>query len=111
MDYNKQFYKLKKVAEMTSLSTATLRRYIKKGILDATLIGNNFFVKAIDYDKFLLKLELLNRGFDINKFDEIIKYLKQMEIKEEKEMLETILSKFNSSEEKKDLIDTILGIK
>lgn len=111
MDYNKQFYRLKKVAEMTSLSTTTLRRYIKKGILDATLIGNNFFVKPIDYDKFLLKLEFLNKGFDINKFDEIVKYLKQMEMEEEKEMLEAILSKFNSSEEKKDLIDTILGIK
>lgn len=111
MDYNKQFYKLKKVAEMTSLSTATLRRYIKKGILDATLIGNNFYVKPIDYDKFLLKLELINKGFDINKFDEIIECLKQMEIKEEKKMMETILSKNNSSEEKNDLIDILLGIK
>lgn len=111
MDYNKQFYRLKKVAEMTSLSTATLRRYIKKGILDATLIGNNFFVKPIDYDKFLLKLELINKGFDINKLDKVIECLRQEEIKEQKEMMETILNKNNSSKENKDLIDILLGMK
>lgn len=65
----------------------------------------------INDDKFFLKLELINKSFDINKFDEIIEYLKQMEIKEEKEMMEKILNKNNSSQEKNNSIDILLGLK
>ena len=81
---------------------------VKESLLKLMIINKSIQVEVV---QFLLKLELINKGFDINKFDEIIEYLKQMEIKEEKKMMETILSKNNSSEEKKDLIDTILGIK
>ena len=76
---NTELIRLKKISEMTSLSTSTLRKMIKKKELRAVLIGNNYYIRPQDYEDFLLYIELKRRGYTYN--SEQIQEVKRQMIK------------------------------
>ena len=59
---NTEFIRLKKVSEMTSLSTSSLRKMIKKNELKAIKIGNNYYVTPDSYNKFLADIYIKGLG-------------------------------------------------
>lgn len=61
---NAEFIRLKKVSEMTSLSTSSLRKMIKKNELRAIKIGNNYYVTPENYNRFLTDIYAKGLGFE-----------------------------------------------
>lgn len=100
---NTELIRLKKVSEMTSLSTSTLRKMIKRKELRAVLIGNNYYIRPQDYEDFLLYIELKIRGYTYNleQIQEVkrlmIKQVKEQELEEYNEMVNKLLNQNNTS--------------
>ena len=61
---------------MTNISTATLRKYIKAGLLHGVLIGGNYYVTEVDYDKFVYKLYAKSLELDPGKFSDALSKLR-----------------------------------
>ena len=53
---NRSFIRLKEISKMTNISTATLRKYAKVGLLRAVKIGGNYYSTILDYEKFIYTL-------------------------------------------------------
>ena len=100
---NTELIRLKKVSEMTSLSTSTLIKMIKRKELRAVLIGNNYYIRPQDYEDFLLCIELKRRGYtyNIEQFQEaqreMIKLVKEQELQEYNEIFNKLLNQDNTS--------------
>lgn len=100
---NTELIRLKKVSEMTSLSTSTLRKMIKRKELRAVLIGNNYYIRPQDYEDFLLYIELKRRGYTYNleQLQEakrlMIKLVKEQELEEYNEIVNKLLNQDNTS--------------
>ena len=48
---NKELIRLKEVSNRTNLSTATLRRMIKRKDIEAIKLGGNYYLTPMDYKK------------------------------------------------------------
>ena len=59
---NNELIRLKEISRITTLSTATLRTYIKKGILKGILLGGNYYIRPNDYLEFMFNLECKRLG-------------------------------------------------
>lgn len=100
---NTDLIRLKKISEMTSLSTSTLRKMIKRKELRAVLIGNNYYIRPQDYVDFLLCIELKRRGYtyNIEQFQEakreMMKLVKEQELEEYNEIFNKLLNQDNTS--------------
>ena len=74
---NSYFIRLKKISQDSGIGTATLRSYIRKGLLHGILIGGNYYVSQIDYDKFLYKLYANSLNLDPDKFSDAFSKLRE----------------------------------
>ena len=54
---NTELIRLKKISEAIGLSTATLRRMIKRNELSGVLLGGNYYLSHKDYDELLFNIE------------------------------------------------------
>lgn len=53
MQYEKQFYTLKQVAEILSVNPFTIRREIKRGNLRAMKVGKDYRIDALDLEAYV----------------------------------------------------------
>ena len=54
---NTELIRLKAISNAIGLSTATLRRMIKRNELSGVLLGGNYYVTRKDYDELLFNIE------------------------------------------------------
>ena len=54
---NTELIRLKTISNAIGLSTATLRRMIKRNELRGVLLGGNYYVTRKDYDELLFNIE------------------------------------------------------
>ena len=71
------YIRLKTISRNSGISTATLRNYIKKGLLHGVLIGGNYYVTQVDYDKFIYKLYASSLNLDPEKFSDAFSKLRE----------------------------------
>ena len=72
---NKELIRLKEVSNKTNLSTATLRRMIKRNDISAIKLGGNYYMTPLDYNNLICYISLKKFNWsneDINVFQ---KYL------------------------------------
>lgn len=70
---NSELIRLKEVSKLTSLSTTTLRRMIKRHELQGVLIGGNYYVRPNDYYEFIYNIECKKLGVTPNQMKQIVK--------------------------------------
>lgn len=93
---NTELIRLKKISEKTSLSTSTLRNMIKRNELKAVLIGNNYYVRPLDYQDFLLYLECKRQGHTIDELPKIKEMIKKFEDEEYEKRFKSLLDMVSS---------------
>ena len=57
-----EFYTIKEAADLLGVSPFTLRRYIKKGNLEAYAIGDGWRIKKDDLEKFVSNSKVKFKG-------------------------------------------------
>lgn len=70
---NTELIRLKKVSEITSLTTTTLRRMIKRQELKAVIVGGNYYIRPNDYIDFMFNLECQRLGITSDEAKKLIK--------------------------------------
>lgn len=70
---NTELIRLKEISHITTLSTASLRNYIKKGILKGILLGGNYYIRPNDYIEFMFNLECERLGITSAEAKKLIK--------------------------------------
>lgn len=70
---NTELIRLKRISEITSLTTTTLRRMIKRNELKAVVIGGNYYIRPNDYIDFMFSLECQRLGITSDEAKKLIK--------------------------------------
>ena len=70
---NTELIRLKEISHITTLSTASLRTYIKKGILKGILLGGNYYIRPNDYIEFMFNLECERLGITSDEAKRLMK--------------------------------------
>lgn len=70
---NTELIRLKRISEITSLTTTTLRRMIKRNELKAVVIGGNYYIRPNDYIEFMFNLECERLGITSDEAKRLMK--------------------------------------
>lgn len=83
---NKKLIRLKEVSNRTNLSTATLRRMIKRKDIEAIKLGGNYYLTPLDYNNLITFISL--KKFDWSNEDIHIfqRYLYKQQEKQNQEI-------------------------
>ena len=83
---NKELIRLKEVSNRTNLSTATLRRMIKRKDIEAVKLGGNYYLTPLDYNNLITFISL--KKFDWSNEDIHIfqRYLHKQQEKQNQEI-------------------------
>lgn len=79
---NTELIRLKTISETIGLSTATLRRMIKRNELRGVLLGGNYYLSHKDYDELLFNIECKKFNVTPNEMREIYKEAQKEQYKE-----------------------------
>ena len=79
---NTELIRLKAISNAIGLSTATLRRMIKRNELRGVLLGGNYYVTRKDYDELLFNIECKKLNVTPKEMREIYKEVQEENHKE-----------------------------
>ena len=79
---NTELIRLKTISETIGLSTATLRRMIKRNELRGVLLGGNYYLSHKDYDELLFNIECKKLNVTPDEMREIYKETQKEKHKE-----------------------------
>lgn len=103
---NTELIRLKEMSKAIGLSTATLRRMIKRKELEAVLLGGNYYVRPKDYYDFLCDIECKKRGVTREQMVSILNEYKR----QEKERLLKAMGGDKLNKEQQDFVRTAMGL-
>lgn len=83
---NKELIRLKDVSNRTNLSTATLRRMIKRKDIEAVKLGGNYYLTLLDYNNLITFISLKKFGWSNEDIHTFQRYLHKQQEKQNQEI-------------------------
>ena len=83
---NKELIRLKEVSNKTNLSTATLRRMIKRKDIEAVKLGGNYYLTPLDYNNLITFISLKKFDWSNEDIHTFQRYLHKQQEKQNQEI-------------------------